>query len=578
MLKTTPSHTNKTPFDHEVDVLIVGSGNGAMTAAICAKDLLEKQNGGNAEVLLVEKSNRFGGTSALSGGGVWVPNNRYAKAAGAEDSYDEALAYLNATIPEQSVKRSMLETYLKHAPEMIDYLHQHTRVRYRSLAKYPDYFSDVPGAKNGHRSMEPEAISFTALGKDMDKMLEGGVMYVMYKYGLTQAEAQVLVAKRFGWQLMMARLVLPTLLDIPWKLRGKRFSRRTCGGGAGIIRLFLSLRDRQIPLWLESPFQELIMEDGKVIGAEILKEGQRYRIRARKGVILAAGGFEHNQQMREQYLPKPTNTEWSAGCKTNTGDAIRAAIDIGAKTGLMDNAWWCTTKLIPDRPYPFLSIVSKSLPGSIVVNQTGERFSNESQNYMSFLKETFAKHQQGNPCVPCYMIFDESFRKKNNVWPAVLPDSMIPRSYYDEGLMAKGQSISELAEKIGIDAEGLEQTVRRFNDYASKGKDPDFNRGDAAYDRYYGDPDVKPNPCLGPILEAPFTAIKLHPGDFGTQGGMVINENAQVCDNNDQVIEGLYACGNCSAAVLPTYPGPGSTLGPAMTFAFQAAKHIAGVK
>ena len=563
-----------THWHHSVDTLIVGSGNGALTAAVCAHDMSVSKNGKASDVLVIEKSNHFGGTSALSGGGVWVPNNRYAKAKGVVDSIDEAFTYLDHAIDKDDVDRDMLRCYLNNAPKMVNFLHENTRVRYQSLEKYPDYYSDLPGAKPGHRSMEPAPIAFSKLGPDMDAIRPHGCMYMLYKYALTQVEAQQLISKLNGARRILFKLFASYYLDIPWLLKRKGFSRRTTGGGAGIIRLFLSLRDRNIPLWRNTAFKELILEDGKVIGAVVEKDGKSLNIRAKDAVLLAAGGFEHNQLMREQYLPAPTNKEWSAGCKHNTGDAIRAGIAAGAAVRLMNNAWWCTVKCLPDRRYPFLSIVNKSLPGSIVVNKKGLRFSNESQNYMAFLKESFALHEKGVDCIPGYMIFDHGFRQRRSVWPWALPDKMLPQQYFDSGLIAKGNTIAELANNLGCDVSTLENTVERFNGFVKTGKDLDFQRGDAAYDRYYGDPEFTPNPCLGAISKPPFYAVRLDAGDFGTQGGLVINENAQVCDNKANTIEGLYAFGNTTAAVLPTYPGPGSTLGPAMTFAYQAAKHI----
>ena len=563
-------------WDKEVDVLVVGSGNGALTAAICCHDMskLSAADGQADDILVVEKSAHFGGTSAISGGGVWVPNNRYAKAAGAADNFDDAYRYLDHTVPADLVERDMLKTYLQNAPRMIDFLHNRTRVRYVSLSGYPDYFSDAPGAREGQRSMEPEPINWSVLKQEMQRMRPDGALYAQGKFALTQTEGKALIERKPERSRILLRMMLSYYLDIPWLLKRKGFSRRTTGGGAGVIRLFLSLQDRHIPLWTNSPMRELIVEDDRVVGAIVEQQGQRMRIKARKAVMLGAGGFEHNQAMREQYLPQPTNTEWSAGCKHNTGDAIRAGEAIGAQTALMNNAWWCTTKEMPNRPYPFLSIVNKSLPGTICVNKNGERFSNESQNYMSFLLETFEQYQAGNPCVPAYMVFDQSFRDKRSVWPWALPDKMIPKEYFTEGVIAKGATPAELAEKLGIDPQGLSQTIQRFNGFAETGKDLDFKRGDAAYDRYYGDSSVKPNPCLGKLEQAPFYAVRINPGDFGTQGGMVINQYAQVQHSDGAPIPGLYAFGNNSAAVLPTYPGPGSTLGPAMTFAYQASKHV----
>ena len=216
------------------------------------------------------------------------------------------------------------------------------------------------------------------------------------------------------------------------------------------------------------------------------------------------------------------------------------------------------------------------MPGSICVNMNGERFSNESQNYMTFLLETFAQYKQGNPCVPAYMVFDQGFRDRRSVWPWAMPEKMIPPAYFEQKVIAKGDTPEELAQKLDIDPEGLKNTIERFNGFARTGKDLDFKRGDAAYDRYYGDKAFTPNPCLAEIVKPPFYAVRINPGDFGTQGGMVINEHAQVQNEAGESIEGLYAFGNNSAAVLATYPGPGSTLGPAMTFAYQASKHICG--
>lgn len=561
-------------WDKEVDVLVVGSGNGALTAGICSHDMSKVETGMAADVLVIEKSAHIGGTSAISGGGVWVPNNRYAKAAGAEDSFEAAYQYLDNTIPKDKVERAMLKSYLKNAPKMIDFLHENSRVRYVSLGEYPDYFSNLPGSREGHRSMEPEVINWSELGDDIDRLRPDGAMYVAGKYAITQREGKKMIEDPAEKKRVVRNMLLRYYFDIPWLLKGKGFSRRTTGGGAGVIRLFLSLKDRGVPLWTNTALKDLIVEDGKAIGAVIEKDGQLMRVKARKAVMLGAGGFEHNQAMREEYLPEPTNTQWSAGNKHNTGDSIRAAQAVGAATALMDNAWWCTTKEMPNRPYPFLSIVNKSLPGSICVNMNGERFSNESQNYMSFLLETFAQYQEGNPCVPAYMVFDQTFKNRRSVWPWAMPEKMIPKAYFDEGVIAKADTPEELAAKLNMKPEGLKQTFERFNGFVDTGKDLDFKRGDAAYDRYYGDTAFTPNPCLGKLDTPPYYAVRINPGDFGTQGGMVISEHAQVKNIEGKAIQGLYAFGNNAAAVLPTYPGPGSTLGPAMTFAYQAAKHV----
>jgi 3-oxosteroid 1-dehydrogenase len=562
-------------WDHSVDVLVVGSGNGGLTAALCCHGM------GMQDVLVIEKSDLYGGTSAISGGGVWIPCNRYAMAAGADDSLEEAKAYLSGCIPAEKVPEPMIDAYIENAPKMVDYLHENTRVRYVTLEHYPDYYSAVEGAKPGHRSMEPETIDASELrGEHKTLRRTHHMMHLFGRIGFTQVEAALLMAQMPGWFKLASSLVASYLLDIRWRLFGDKYARRLATGCAGVARLRLSMLERGMPLWLQTPMQSLVTEDGRVVGAVVEKEGKTLRIQARKAVVLAAGGFEHNQEMREQYLPKPTNHEWSGGTHDNTGDAIKEGLRLGAKMHLMDGAWWCNTIMAPGEPAPRMSVMEKSYPGTIVVNPAGERFSNESQNYMAYQLETFEKHSDEYPCVPSWQIFDATFRANYLVGPLYnskfRPDWALPASFEKEGFFAKANTIAELGAKIEVDLAGLEHTIARFNEFARTGKDLDLHRGDSLYDRYYGDPRVQPNPCLAPIEKAPFYAMKVDPGDFGTQGGMVTTVNAEVIHESGETIPGLYAIGNCSAAVLPNYPGPGSTLGPAMTFGYQAAKHITG--
>lgn len=566
------SDQTKHTWDEEYDVVVVGSGNGALTSAIAAHD-------GGASVLIIEKGDCFGGSSASSGGGVWVPNNRYAKAAAAQDSIDDARDYLEHVSPDGKINPELIETYITRAPEMINYLHENTNwVRYESLEHYPDYFPEGPGGKTGHRSMEPEQIHASALGKHFKNLApQHPETQMPLGINFTQVEAQLLMAALPGWIGLTAKLVTKYLLDIPARLQGKRDARLTLGN-AGIARLFLSLQDRNVPIRLNSPMTDLIEENGEVCGVISVKNGVTQRIRARKGVILAAGGFERNQAMREQYLPQPTQTGWSAGNLNNTGDAIKAAIKYGAATHQMDWAWWFTTARAPGKEKATLSMIEKSMPGCITINKAGKRFSNESQNYVSFVTDIYKETQKGNDCVPCYMIFDADFRHKRPVTPMLLqgeffPDWMVPKSWWTPDFICKGDTIPELAAKIGVDADGLEQTLETFNQYAHTGKDLDFQRGDSSYDRYYSDPMVKPNPCLGPVIKPPFYSMALFPGEMGTAGGLVIDSDGRVLREDGEAINGLYACGNTSTALIPSYAGPGSTLGPAMTFGYLAGKH-----
>jgi 3-oxosteroid 1-dehydrogenase len=561
-------------WDYSFDVVVVGSGNGGQTAALCSYEM------GTPDVLIIEKSNLYGGTSSISGGGVWIPGNRYAQAAGAEDSVDKARTYLRQLITEEEVPEYQLDAFLENGPKMVDFLHERTRVRYESLAHYPDYYTDLEGAMLGHRSMEPETINADELGEEWRRLRRTHpMMHLGGLIGITQVEAGILIGQMPGWWKTALKMVFKYLFDIPWRLKDK-FDRRLATGCAGVARLRLSLQDRDIPLWLNTSMTKVVDEEGKVLGVEVTRDGKPLRIQARKGVVLAAGGFEHNQEMREQYLPQPTDHRWSAGTLDNTGDAILEGIRLGAKMHRLDEAWWCNTISVPGEEIPRLSIMEKSYPGSFVVNPAGRRFSNESQNYMAFQQETFKVHSEENPCNPSWQIFDATFRARYFVGPLFnsrfRPDWALPARYEEEGFFARADTVAELARKINVDVAGLEETVKKMNEYAAIGEDLDFHRGDSAYDKYYGDPRSQPNPCLAAVDTAPYYAIRVDPGDFGTQGGMVITANAEVMHEDGSIIEGLYAVGNCSAPTLPCYPGPGSTLGPSMTFAYQAAKAITG--
>lgn len=563
-------------WDKTVDVLVVGSGNGALTSALCSYEM------GVKDVLVIEKEAMFGGCSAISGGGVWIPCNRYANEAGANDTLEEAKAYLASVIPEDKVPEHLLDTYLDNGWKMVDFLHNHTRVRYESLEHYPDYYSDAPGARHGHRSMEPAKIKLSDLGDQWDKLRNTHhMMWLFNRVAYNQVEAGTLAARAPGWIQLVIKLLVQYAIDIPWFFKSSR-SRLVACGMAGIARLRLSMQDREMPLWLNTELKELISDDaGKVIGAVIERDGKTLRVATRKGIVLACGGFEHNQEMREQYLPQPTNSKWSAGHFGNTGDGIRMGEKIGADLQMMDGAWWCATIMVPDEERPRLSIMEKSMPGNVLVNPAGKRIANESENYMAYQTNWHASHTQENPSTPAYLVFDNRFRNSYLVGPIVgnlMPDWTLPKKWFDEDFLYKADTLEDLAQQTGIDPAGLTDTVSKMNQYAVSGVDDEFGRGSYEYDRYYGDQSITPNPCLAAIDQAPFYAMKQDPGDFGTHGGLAFNDNAQVLRPDGSVIEGLYACGNTARAILPNYPGPGATLGPAMTFAYQAAKHIADFK
>jgi 3-oxosteroid 1-dehydrogenase len=304
------------------------------------------------------------------------------------------------------------------------------------------------------------------------------------------------------------------------------------------------------------------------------------RIRARKGVVLAAGGFEGNQEMRERYLPNPTRSEWSCANRHNTGDAIRMGQQLGAAVDLMSDAWWGPTTVVPGEEYARMLVIEKSLPGSILVNKAGERFVNEAAPYIDVVNAMHAKDSPEKPCVPAYLVFDAKFRKKYPCGPLLQasqqPDWSLPREL-KQGYFKKADTLEGLAAQLGIDASGLAESVRRVNEYARTGDDLDFHRGETVFDRYYGDENVTPNPCLAPIDTPPYYGFEAYPGELGTKGGLQTDAAAQVLNESGKVIAGLYAIGNCSASVMGhTYPGAGSTLGPATTFGYIAARHAMG--
>jgi 3-oxosteroid 1-dehydrogenase len=568
---TEMAHTGNGSWDHSVDLLIVGSGAGAMTAALAGSDA-------GADVLLIEKGDQYGGSSAMSGGGLWVPCNHLSREAGIEDSPEEAWKYLKACVGED-VPEERLRAYLDTAPEMVAYLCEHTRAEFIPLEDYADYYPNFEGSKPGGRCLDPKNLAARLLGDEFLKMRESAPQQqILGRICMTIPEARISLARTPGWVKVIMRLFMKYAFDIPWRFKSKR-DRNLSMGNALVGMLRLSLVDRGIPLWLETPARELILEGDRVVGVEAEKDGKRVRIRGTKGVILAAGGFESNQAMREKYLPKPTNAEWTSANPNNTGDIINMGIAIGAGIDLMDEAWWGPAVKFPGDDRARFFVIELSLPGSVMVDKLGRRYVNEASPYGDKVAAMYAKNSPDAETIPSYLVFDANFRKKYPVGPLLpgqqQPDWMAPKEIM--GLIVKANTLGELANQLEIDADGLAATVAKMNEYARTGKDLDFGRGDTIFDRYYGDTHVTPNPNLGPIDTAPFYGIRTYPGELGTKGGLTVDARARVLKASGEVIPGLYATGNCSASVMGrTYPGPGSTLGPATTFGYLAARDAIG--
>lgn len=557
----------------QYDVIVVGSGAGAMTSAVFLADQ-------GFSVLVLEKSDKFGGTSAISGGGIWIPNNHYFARQGGNDSIEQARRYLDAAAGDQ-VDPARLQAYLDNAPKMIEALTRCSRVRYAVAAKYPDYYPHLPGALPGGRTLDPELFDSSLLGAELDNLRKPSPStLLMGRIAWTARDAHKAMARSFGWRLLILRLMLRYKLDFKWR-RKSRFDRRAALGSSLVCSLRRSLMDRNIPLWLNSDFRELIVAHGRVSGVRICRDGRDIDLQARHGVILASGGFEQNQALREQYLPKPTRMAWSATPPgNNTGAALQAGLAQGAATALMDWAWWAPTIAVPGEDKPRGIFAERAFPGAIVVNGQGQRFVNEAAPYLEFVDAMHRDNARtGGRSVPAWVIFDAHFRFNYAMGPLmpaqVMPDSRLRKEWH-ETLYWKADTLEALAGKIGIDAQGLASTVGKVNDYAHSGIDLDFGRGGNVFDRYYGDCNIKPNPCLAPLSKGPYYAMRLDAGDIGTKGGLLTNAQAQVVREDGSPIAGLYAIGNCSASVMGTsYPGAGGTLGPAMTFAYVAANHLA---
>ncbi|MFO7552326.1 MAG: FAD-binding protein, partial [Haliea sp.] len=426
-------------WDSEHDVIVVGSGAGALTAACRANDL------GN-QVLIVEKASHYGGTSASSGGGLWVPNNHLMLAAGIEDCEQDALVYLRG-LTAGDVAPEVVEAYVSEAPAMLRYLEEQTHVAFEAMIHYADYYQELAGSRPGGRSIDPLPYHARMLGDSFDTLgLPHIQTQVMGFMGYTNQEGAILLSKAPGWWQVVLKLAMAYFLDIPGRIKGRR-SRRLVMGNALLGRLRRSIDDRGVPIWLDSPVSELIRKEGRVVGVVVEHNGMKKRLGARKGVIIGAGGFEHCQTLREKYLPGPTRAQWSAASPTNTGDLLSAAIAIGAATHLMDEAWWGPTIRVAGEDRARMLFTERSMPGCILVNKRGLRFVNESVAYTTAVQAMYSGDN-----LPCYAIFDSRYRREYPFGP-LLPGGMhldwLQHNRISKELLASSNSVAGLAEELG---------------------------------------------------------------------------------------------------------------------------------
>ena len=548
----------ETKWNETYDVVVVGTGASGLTAAITAE-----YNG--MKTLVVEKMDKWGGSSAYSGGGLWIPNNFLMQEAGALDSPEEALKYMEAVIDDVGLAstRAKKEAYVHNAPKMVNFL-KDFGFEWQRAKYYPDYYPNVPGAKTG-RVIESTVFD----GKKLKGFLKTqNVSLGMPDIAISSGDAYLLplvIRTMPGFKRVM-KVFGQTA---SWKLRGKV----PLGIGRALTgRLMYILQNNYpTPVWLSSPLKDLIVEKDRVVGIVVEKEGKLMNIRAKKGVLLGAGGFPQNSEYRKKY--QAVGSEYTSASPGNTGDAIQAGEKVGAGLALMDEAWWGGSFIL-DGKVSF-SVNERSLPGCIIVDHSGKRYVNESTSYVDLGRKMLDRDAEVGGAVPSWLVMDATYRKRYLF--GMMPPGQTPSRFFKKGEFVKADTVWELAKKCGINAENLEETIKRFNSFAYNGKDEDFGRGQDIYDRYYSDPTITPNNNLAPLKDAPFYATRIYPGDLGTKGGLLTDEYGQVLREDGSIIKGLYASGNNTASVMGrTYPGPGSTIGPACTFSYIAMNHLAG--
>jgi 3-oxosteroid 1-dehydrogenase len=559
-------------LDHVVDVLVVGSGGGGMTATLTA-------DAHGLHTLVVEKSRHFGGSTALSGGGIWVPGAPAQRREGYVPSAEGVVEYLRQ-ITGGLVSDARIRQYVESAPEMMEFL-EGLSPWFGFVWKpgYADYYPELPGGSALGSTINVPPIDLRKLGDDEQNLLQP---LALAPKGIWLGPREL----RSFYQVRQTWAGKSVLVKLIWRMiRARVFDERIATIGQSLAaRLRLAMKDRGIPLWLDSPMTQLLTDtDGSVTGAVIQRGGMEYRISARCGVILATGGFDHDLAWRKEHQPV-VDRDWSFGNPAAMGDGIRAGQQVGAATELLDEAWWFPAIQWSDGRMQFM-LNERMMPSQFVVNGNGKRFINEAAPYMDFGHAMIEGQKSGVIHIPCWLITDHrSWNRYVVAGHLPLPKipgapvptgRKIPPAWLESGVVKAATSWDELATKIGVPAAALRETAARFNELARKGHDDDFNRGDSVYDNYYGDPTL-PNPNLHPLGKPPYYAFQIVLGDLGTSGGLRTDEYARVLRADDSVVRGLYAVGNTAAPVMGrSYAGAGATIGPAMTFGYVAAKHLA---
>lgn len=532
-----------------VDVIVLGCGAAGMTAALAAHEA-------GASVALIERFDRIGGTAAVSGGVIWVPDNPRQRAAGMDDSREEALAYFRA-LDHGDLVDETLEAFVDQGPETLAFLESIDAMKVALLDGYPDYYLDRPGAKpNGGRALDHDLFALGELGEWADRIT-----------AIEEPKPMMLRETPLGGG---SGIVEPQELQ-------RRMGNNERGFGQAMVgRLLKACLARGIEPMLNVETKRLLREDGRIVGIEGIRDGQDFTLKARSGVIVSTGGFEWDEDKRQTFLRGPMDAP--ASPPTAQGDGLGLAMEAGAKLGNMTQAWWAPTLVVPDNPWPdgqqraMPVLIERTVPHSLLVNRKAERFCNEAANYSALAGafHQFDPQSYDYPNLPAWLIFDENYIERYPIGPR-LPGQPVP------DWVVRADTLEELAHQLGVPADGLTQTVSRFNMHAKSGVDPDFERGSAAYDHFYGDRSREGTAVtLGEVDRAPFYAVEIRMGLLGTNGGARTDGSARILGHDGQPIAGLYGAGN--AIACPTggiYAGAGGTLGPALTFGYIAGRTAA---
>ena len=530
------------------------------------------------DVLICEKSQQVGGTGSTSAGTLWIPGNSAGQAAGFADSAADAQSYLNALIGDDGADPRR-DIFLSEGPGIIDDLTRRTALDFVSCGHHPDYRNNLPGAASSGRAIIPAPFDGRLLGKDFARVRSPIDDYFLLGCMMVgKVDIERLLGRYQSMENFVhsARLVLRYLADRMRHARGTRLVM----GDALVAQLYYSLKKNQVPVMFGTAFKELVVEAGRVTGAIVSTDSGSVRIGARKGVVLATGGFAHNPRFRTIFMPDPPPIH-SMAVPENLGEGVEAAERAGARLDAgraQRGGLWSPVSLTRRKDgstglYPHI-LLDRAKPGLIAVNGVGRRFVNEGASYHDFV-EAMYRSNETEPTIPAWLICDTAFVRKYGLG-VIHPGTRNVRKFEKSGYVVCGDRIDGLARKLNIDAGTLAQTIARHNRFAAKGVDEDFGKGETELNRFNGDPDNRPNPCLAPIDSPPFIAVAVWPAEIACSAGLATNGDAQVLDAGDRPVDGLYACGNDMASIMAGhYPGPGTTLGPALVFGYRAARHAA---